>query len=232
MKQDNEFISKTDIFGSKIILKECLSNETMMQISQYGLLWHYKKGQTILESGDYIHNLFCIVKGAVIYELVDIDGAKKIVTYTKGFLSEESFFNKQPILYYAKASEDTDIYTLDKNAFDRIIMIKDFRDLLFQSLGEKCRILGWQVNELTFSSARARVCRLLCCNAVAEENASGTCVKITHQNIAFITGVHRVTVSNILLQLQEEGIIKKERNGYAISNWSAIFDEGFHGTVF
>lgn len=230
-KHIEEFISKTAIFGNNKSLNDVLEDDTKKIIVEEGLRWRYKKGTIIFDSGDYIHNLYCILNGSVIYELSDSAGNKKIVGFTKNFLSAECYFNKQPILYSARVLEESEIYALSYGTFEKLMLSKSFRDLLLESLGEVCRVCGWQINELAFCDARSRVCRLLCCCAINDSDGGVPFVKLTHQNIAFITGVHRVTVSNILLSLVKEGKIKKSKSEYIICDWQSMVEEGFRDNI-
>ena len=106
------------------------------------------------------------------------------------------------------------------------------RDNLLRSLSALCRILGWQVNDLAFCSTRVKVCRLLCCYALAMPEGNQFKVTLTHQNLAFMTGVHRVTITNILTQLRNEGLIEIGRNGHiVIKNWDEVMAIGFGDTL-
>lgn len=228
--EQQNFIEGTSLLRDQHKLGK-LSPESIALFKNYSTRWCFKKGQTIFESGDYIHNLLYIDKGSIVYELISIEGDKKIVSYVNCFLSAESYFNRQPILYYAKALEDTEIYALDEQHIEEIVGQSDIRDFLFKSLSALCRILGWQVNDLAFCSTRVKVCRLLCCYALAMPEGNQFKVTLTHQNLAFMTGVHRVTITNILTQLRSEGLIEIGRGHIVIKNWDEVMAIGFGDTL-
>lgn len=234
MVSDHEqkaFIEGTSILRDEHKLGE-ISPESLVLLEQHSSKWHYQKGQTIFESGDYIHNLLYINQGSVVYELISAEGDKKIVSYVNRFLSSENYFNKQPILYFARALDDTEIYALDDRHINVILGQPDIRDSLLRSLSALCRILGWQVNDLAFCSTRVKVCRLLCCYALAMPEGNQFKVTLTHQNLAFMTGVHRVTITNILTQLRNEDLIEIGRGGHiVIKNWDEVMAIGFGDTL-
>lgn len=229
--QQQKFIESTSLLRDEHKLGE-LSAESIALFKSYSTKWHYQKGQTIFESGDHIPNLLYIDRGSVVYELISAEGDKKIVSYVNCFLSAESYFNQQPVLYYAKALEDTDIYALSDRHIGEVLAQPDVRDFLLRSLSALCRILGWQVNDLAFCSTRVKVCRLLCCYALAMPEGNQFKVTLTHQNLAFMTGVHRVTITNILTQLRNEGLIEIGRSGHiVIKNWDEVMAIGFGDTL-
>lgn len=229
--KQKEFIEGTSLLRDEHKLGD-ISPESIALFKKYSTKWHYQKGQTIFESGDYIHNLMYIDKGSVVYELISTEGDKKIVSYVNCFLSAESYFNKQPILYFAKALEDTEIYALNNQYVNEILASPDIRNFLLTSLSTLCRILGWQVNDLAFCSTRVKVCRILCCYALAMPEGNQFKVTLTHQNLAFITGVHRVTITNILAQLRNEGLIEMKHSGHiVIRDWDQVMAIGFGDTL-
>ena len=226
-RDQKAFIEGTSLLRDEHKLGD-ISPESLALFKKYSTKWHYQKGQTIFESGDYIHNLLYINQGSVVYELISAEGDKKIVSYVNRFLSAENYFNKQPILYFARALDDTEIFALDSQHEQEILACPDIRDCLLRSLSALCRILGWQVNDLAFCSTRVKVCRLLCCYALAMPEGNQFKVTLTHQNLAFMTGVHRVTITNILTQLRNEGLIEIGRLGHiVIKDWDEVMAIGF-----
>jgi Mn-dependent DtxR family transcriptional regulator len=55
------------------------------------------------------------------------------------------------------------------------------------------------------------VCRILTCLEEANPKASHN---LTHQTMACLIGAHRVTVTDVIAKLKNEGIIKTEKNGF------------------
>lgn len=206
-----------------------ISAESVALFKGYSNKWTYQQGQAIFECGDYIDYLLYIDQGTVVYELISNTGEKRIVSYVNQFLSAESFFSKQPILYYATAVETTVIYALPQQYVNEILLQADIRDFLLCSLSFRCRILGWQVNDLSFGSVREKICRLLCCYTVAVEDGSHYLVTLTHQNLAFLTGAHRVTITNTLNQLRQEGLIDMKSGNIILKNREEMIKIGFYG---
>lgn len=209
----------------------CISQESWEIIKNNSARWQYRDGQMINMSGDYINSLNFIEKGVVEYYLLNANGCKKIVNYTNSLLGIEAYFNKLPILYNAVASESVVLYRVDKAYAEIILACADIRDYIFLSLSAMVRTLGWQIYDFSFGSAEERICRLLCCFAVCQEKNDATykVAKITHQEIAYLTGIHRVTASKALAKLKETHLIDMPKEGTIIlQGWDELIERGFY----
>ncbi len=88
---------------------------------------------------------------------------------------------------------------------------------------KKTRLLTSQVRDLVFHDAKGRLANLLIrfANDFGQDVEEGTMIEIilTHQEIANLLGVSRVTVTKTLNKLIDEGIIKiKERKIYILDD--------------
>jgi CRP-like cAMP-binding protein len=71
-------------------------------------------------------------------------------------------------------------------------------------LANRIRLLSFQLDSMTFLQADARIARILL------ENESDGIIILTHEEIADVVGVSRVTVSKILGKLTKKGILSTE----------------------
>lgn len=171
---------------------------------------NYKKGSKLLTVGDVPPGLFYIKKGLVQTMVLGKNGTEKILTISQKncFIGEEILFHNQPALYTATAITDVKAYVFEKNTFLRIL--KDDFDISYFIMYEmsiRVRVLANQIEDLLYRSTFEKVCRVLCYYAEMEE---GKIVPVSHQNLATIVGTHRVSITNVLDQLKEKGIISCE----------------------
>ena len=87
--------------------------------------------------------------------------------------------------------------------------------MLLRALIRKMRLLALQVEDLSFLDAQKRVVHILLTLVhelgVEKEGALSIQKRITHDDLAHLTGLSRVTVTNILNYLEKLNIIKKKK---------------------
>lgn len=195
------------------------------KINEYiklGIKKTYNKDSQSLIAGDIPQGVFYIERGVVQTTVVGRNGTEKILSISgKGcFIGEEILFHNQPALYNAFAITDVEVYMFERNAFLKILE-KDFimsYEIMY-SMAIRVRVLANQIEDLLFRSTLEKVCRVLYYYAEMSHKAS---IPISHQNIATLIGVHRVSVSNVLAELKEEGIVSSEYGKIIIKNKEAL----------
>jgi len=90
------------------------------------------------------------------------------------------------------------------------------------SLGS--RVMAYQLEDATFRTTKQTICRILYCLSDVEHTNYKP--HFTHQEIADLAGVHRVTVTNTLAALKNEGIVKFQSRGQIeVSNRNKLYEE-------
>lgn len=229
----NQFLLSTspwvdaDILGSGNIL----SDDDQSFIEGIGEAKNYKKGTSIFEFGNIVNNFYFLKKGMVRYALLSLDGAEKPVCYVSPgcFFGEEQFFHSQPIICNIDAIEDVEAISIDKRYTWSIISRPTLTYTLLKSISLKTRLLATQVEDLAFRNTIEKVCRLLYCVLhKLSRSADNSSIKLTHQELAALAGVHRVTVTNTLSQLKREGVIRIRDDGTIVVNdWEELRKYGF-----
>ena len=191
---------------------------------------HYKPGELIYEDGSLISKLNYINKGTVRYNLTSSAGEVKTVFFTDRFLALECFLHGQPAQTNAVAIDEVEIYALPAELADDAFARKSIRDLALKALSIKCRILGWQVDDLSLSKPLGKVCRLLCCYMTSDQGHYR--IHLTHQELADLTGLHRVTVTNNMSQLRKMKVIDNVQEGeIVVLDWEKLKELGFDGCL-
>ena len=171
--------------------------------------------QTILEAGDPARGVYYIFSGRVMRSLLNAEGSERILSILPAgwFFGEiESCLNTVSNCY-ATALEPTELGFIPLETFSGL-MKKDgaFNAAILESLAGKALMLSDEVEDLTFSTCKDRLLRLIHANADTAFAFDGKWYQVkrnyTHQEIGTILGVSRVTVSKLLNELCYEGILR------------------------
>lgn len=182
----------------------------------------YRKDEIIYHQGDNA-NYFCYLKkGRVKVYMTSADGMEKVLN-TAGpgeLLGEGAFFDKKPRVSSAGALTDAEVIMIDEEKLTGLISrYPRLAFELLEILSNRIRLLSSQLDSVTFLRADARIARLL-----AENERKGR-VRLTHEEIAGIVGVSRVTVSKTLGEFAKRGWISTEYRQIVIKNREAIMQE-------
>lgn len=169
-----------------------------------------RKGEIIFLEGDMGDEIFFVGSGAVI--IYTFDKSKKV---TLAFLREGEYFGEmalmKPGLVRSATAEtlmSTRLYALRRADFRNLL--EQERRLAFHLIDytmERLRRANQQIYDLTFLNVRTRIIKRLL--FLAEEYGGHRIpVKITHQQMADMVGAVRETVSKVLQELQDEGLIE------------------------
>lgn len=129
-------------------------------------------------------------------------GMEKTLTILEhgSIFGEAAFFDGMPRVSSAKTLVQSEIITVTRQSLmDCIRREPQLAMYLLTYLSRTIRMLSAQVNSMTFLQADQRIARLL-----LSLSRSGT-VRTTHEDLAGLAGVSRVTVSRILKEFTQKG---------------------------
>lgn len=168
------------------------------------------KGEIIFLEGTEGDEIYFIGSGAV--GIYTFDKNKKV---TLAFLREGEYFGEmalmKPGLVRSATAETlmkTRLYGLRRHDFQTLI--EQDRHLAYHLLDytmERLRKANQQIYDLTFLSVRTRIIKRLL-YLTEEYGGSQIPVKITHQQLADMVGAVRETVTKVLQELQDQGLIE------------------------
>ena len=178
----------------------------------------FRKGETLFCQGDAVRHVYVVEDGRVRLMLLSAAGHEKhlAIVGTKGMVGECSAFLDGCHSVTAMASSDVVARQVGRtqlfDAMQRHPVC--LRQVLWLS-NVKLRILANQNLLLSQATAAQRVAHHLVQLAATYGRAvdGGTLIGVafTHQEMANITGLSRVMVSNVLIQLQEQGLTDKSK---------------------
>lgn len=175
----------------------------------------YYKNEVIFFENDNDQKLYILVAGRVKLSMLSPDGKEKVLTILQegDIFGEMSLFDQDPHPLTAEVVEDARLVILPFKDLETIIMKNPKVAIkIIEALAKKTRLLTSQIRELVFQDAEGRLASLLTrfVEEFGVEVKSGKMIDLilTHQEIANLLGSSRVTVTKLLNQFIDEGVIK------------------------
>lgn len=194
--------------------------KTLLTISR---VRRYQNNQIIYMQGEKSRHFYFVEHGKVKVSIFRENGSEKILAIQENntFFGESAAFDRYPYFATATALEESDIHVINIEEAEALINTHpEVSLLIITAIIRKLRLLGLQVEDLSFLDAQRRVAHILLklMQEVGEPAGDGILIKkrITHEDLANITGLSRVTVTNVLNHLGRLKLITKGRFKYTI----------------
>ena len=163
----------------------------------------YEKGETVYLQGNHAQEFFYLKSGSVRIFLSSENGSEKTLSVLKpgNIFGEAAFFDGMPRVSSARALARSEILKITRRGL--LACIRQEPQLamgLLSRLSLTIRMLSAQVDAATFQQADERLARLLLDLAGTDGR-----VRATHEDLAALAGVSRVTVSRILSRFAANG---------------------------
>ncbi len=188
-----------------------------------GLFFEKKtdKGDTIVWEGNPGEALYFVASGAVKCFKTSEEGKEQIlqIVLPGNSFNDVAVFDGGPSPTSAEAMSLVGLYGITKRDMEKIIT--DHPWLLHnivQVLTEKVRHLLDLVEDLSFRHVISRIARIL----LEYADGAGPKPKLTQQEMAALAGTAREVVGRSLKTMQEDGLVRVERNRLVIANKEAL----------
>ena len=165
----------------------------------------YRSGQLIYLQGTQPDCFFYLLSGSVRSFISSGDGEERVLTIhrTGDLMGEASFFDGCPRVTSAMALEECWILTVDQGQLDAAFQHHPELALpMLRYLARTVRMLSDHV-EASSLPARQRIVRWL----LSQPYQNGA-VQATHEGIGQAVGLSRVTVSRVLGELSDRGLVE------------------------
>jgi len=195
-----------------------LSQAELVSISKYIFEKTADSGEIILSEGEPSEAWYIIASGAVKVFVTSSEGKEQTLTIMR---PGESFndapaFGDGPSLCTAQAMGPVVLYKINRDDLKSILQKHPQVSLNANKvLAGKVRQLASLIADLSFCPVICRVAKILLKNT--DEGAPPN-PKLTQQEIAAMAGTAREVVGRSLKTLEEEGVIKLERNRLIIND--------------
>ncbi len=202
-----EFLKKIQLFSS-------LTDEELRQISDRMIIKRFKKNEVILYEEDTNEFMYIILSGKVKVVRTTEDGKEIILAIHQSgnFFGEMSLIDGKTVPATVRATEDSITAIVSKKDFYSMLFThhKVLKQLL-QILCSRLRESWEKIQLLNFNNAsqRIRMLLLMLSDEYAKKTTEGLTlsIKLTHQDIADMTGMTRETVTRIIDKWQKKGEI-------------------------
>ncbi len=184
----------------------------------------YRKNQIIYQQYEYADCFYYLKSGRARIYFSSPEGVEKTLTNVErgSILGEAAFFDGMPRVSSAVALCDSLIIPVNEKILTAHFRTDpSFAMTLLNLQARSIRMLSSQVSSITFLQANCRIARLLV--QLREPCGDELVVRLTHEEIASIVGVSRVTVSKILNTLREQGVIDTKYRRIIIKDLSALY---------
>ncbi|MGB3212425.1 MAG: Crp/Fnr family transcriptional regulator [Desulforhopalus sp.] len=175
------------------------------------------KGDRLFMQSDPADELFLIKGGRIKLVKVFEDGSELTLDIRKDgdFVGENSFADQGLYPVSAICLEDTLTCGFNRSQFEQLILKHPNIGLqVIKNLSDRVTWLTSQVGSLAVTNIEERLYRVLC--NVAKEHGStslrGVVIQfpLTHEDLGFLTGAHRVSVTRAMTSLKNAGKILLE----------------------
>lgn len=180
----------------------------------------YKKNSVIYHQGDVLSHVYIVKDGRVRLGYYSKDGEEKgiYIAEKNSMFGETVALPSYAANYTATAIVDCNLYVVPVSQLIHTIQTDpDFAMRMVMMLSRKVRIYASQAIELSSTETYERVCHALLylAQTYGEQTKDGLCIKVrfTHQELANMTHLSRVSVSNVFSELMKCEVISK-KDGY------------------
>jgi len=191
-----------------------LNDEELSNISSKIEIKRFRKNQIILPEEDSNEFMYIIIFGKVKVYQTSIEGKEVIVAMHKSgdYFGEMSLLDGKTVPATVQAVQDTLTAIISKKDFYALIhRQRKVLDNLLRMLCTRLRESWFRMRILSFNTASQRIKGLLfMLMSDYGESADGGIVlniKLTHQEVANMTGLSRETVTRIINRWQRKGMV-------------------------
>lgn len=199
------------------------------------LLLNYKKNflkdEFLFRQDQLITDVYIIKSGRVRYSVYSEHGDEthRMIGKPGCFFGDVSFFDNHPENGNLSCIVDCEVFVVPRYVMkDLLSKNSDFYTCMINSICRKYRTLEHLIYEYTSKNAYSRVITQLLnlakSHGVNVYNKIKIDITFTHADMSYITFLSRVSVSNIMIDLQKKGYIEKIDGFLYINNLNKLND--------
>lgn len=211
-----------EVLGN-IQLFSALSGEELHELIGKIDIRHFTKGNIILGEEDTSQYMYVILGGKVKVVRITTDGKEVLLALHRAgeFFGELSLIDNQTSPAMVLAAEKSVVAIISRKDFYSLISTQGkVLDTLLRSLCSRLRDSWARIQLLSFNNASQRIRSLLVqlANEYGRKTQDGTLldIRLTHQDIADMTGVARETATRVIDKLHRDGAIKVIRSKFIL----------------
>lgn len=188
----------------------------------------FAKQTIIIRAGESPKGIFYLQKGHVRQYVITQFGEEMTLNIYKpgAFFPMSQAVNEYPNLYYFEAMDEVLVWVAPKD--ETVAFIKKDPDIMYDLVKRVFRGLEGLLSRMEYlmsGDARTRLITVLIISGKRfgelEENRTAIHLKLTHQDLASLTGLSRETVSREMMLLRKQNLIS-----YSSSNINILDESG------
>ena len=172
---------------------------------------HYKKGDTIAMQGNACRSLYILCEGSVYAKMISEEGKEFTLDTLSApdVLASSFIFSSEGIFPITiLANSNCSLWIVNRDSILRIIeedslVLRNYLTVI----SDHSMFLSKRLNEFALQTLSSRILSYIEQNGIIQNL----------QEAAFILGVARPSLSRAILQLVNQGVLKKENRGYILS---------------
>ncbi len=196
---------------------EDLRPEELMALTKTAIRRIYQKGQEVFSQGKKADKMFLIKAGRVKLSKITEGGDELTLDIRKAgdFLGENMLLEDTNYPLTATCLEDTLICGFTKKDFEKLVL--DHPSIGLQVIKNLSKRIDWltsRVGSLSFTNLEDRLYSVLTQFAqehgIKSQKGSAIQFPLTHEELGFLVGAHRVSITRAMKALKESGKIIQE----------------------
>lgn len=179
---------------------------------------HYPAGEVIYPAERVSSEMYYLFRGQVKQSILTTNGVEKTLGWVRPgcMFGEALFLTGCPSQASAVAVEDSLVYVFSRRTMEELFV--QHPELLYEvarSLSYKVRLLTSHIWVMASEGAADRIGKLLYLLTRDSSDPAPT-LQLTHQALADLASVHRVTASQALARMSKEGVLERRRGQITI----------------
>lgn len=185
----------------------------------------FDKNQTIFSQGEAADSMYLIKGGSVKLWKLTEDGRELILGFRRAgdLLGESVFIEEGEYPVFASAMTPSLICGISKSTFERLVEAHPQVGLaVIKNLAKRIDYLTGKLGALTEASIDERLYKVLVTVAeqvgIRSQGGWNIAFPLTHEEIGFLVGAHRVSITKALKKLKDTGRVKSKGKHLFITN--------------
>lgn len=186
-------------------------------------LLHYPAKTVIIRQGQFSQSVYVVKSGRVMMPTLSKSGKEKIMMFAKqgGLFGAVGIFAGEPQPYSVITIVDCQIYQIPIQEFLKLIHQNVEVNLsVMTAISQTAYLHINQILGLSFGDIKYRIAETIISivSIYGVPTTSGILINLpfTHQDMADLVKSSRVSVSKVLKEFSDQGILKKEKRGYIV----------------
>lgn len=175
----------------------------------------FRKGASLYCQGEISDQVFVVVRGRIGITMVRSDGQELLIDIVGAgaLCGEGAAFDRLPRFSSAKALEPAEVIVIPAGELCSLMSSHpNLAGMVVHNIALKQRTLAQRLSQVTTGSPEGQITELFA--QIADPEMPH--IMLTHQQIADLLGVSRITVTRAMQRLRRDGAVRCERGRYEL----------------